>query len=80
MRSASNGWPVPIKRAVINAVNAALRAGSVTGCTIIDYNALMRDPSNHDVWRSDGGVQWTDDGVHYSLVASPLIAALIPAF
>lgn len=78
--SAAGQTPDATRTPVINAVNAALRAGSVTGCTIIDYNALMRDPSNHDVWRSDGGVQWTDDGTHYSLVASPLIAALIPAF
>lgn len=65
---------------VINAVNAALRAGAVTGCAIIDYNAMVRDASNNDLWRSDLGIQWTDDGTHYSLAASPLIAALIPAF
>lgn len=58
----------------INIVNAAIRAGQITGATMVDINAIVRDPASTDKWRSDGGA-WTDDGTHYSVYAAPLIAA-----
>lgn len=62
------------RAANINTVNAAIRAGQITGATVVDINAMVRDPVVTDKWRSDGGA-WTDDGTHYNVYAAPLIAA-----
>lgn len=58
----------------IATVNAAILAGQITGATVVDINAMVRDPAATDKWRSDGAA-WTDDGTHYSVYAAPLIAA-----
>lgn len=63
---------------VINAVNTALRNGQITGATVIDINAMVRDPVQTDKWRVDGG-QWTSDGTHYEVRVSPIVAAQIAA-
>jgi hypothetical protein len=48
----------------ITTLNGYLRAGQLTGATIIDQGAMCQDPENSQKWRTDLGFVATTDGTH----------------
>lgn len=64
----------------IDAFNAALLAGQITGATVIDIHGVYADSVQTDKWRVDGGA-WGQDGTHPSIFgatqAAPLINGLL---
>lgn len=62
------------------AVNTAIRSlwdSNLHGC--IDTAAALEDPNNPAVWRSDGGVAYTNDGTHPNSLGHDAIAASLNA-
>lgn len=68
----STPWPW----ATINSVNTSLRAGAITGATVVDINAIFRDAVETNKWRVDGGA-WTYEGTHPTIYGATQAASQI---
>lgn len=61
----------------ITTLNGYLRAGQLTGATVVDQGAMVQDPTDPQKWRCDLGFASTSDGTHETPQAIVYCAALL---